>query len=541
MTSCLGVGIKHSNNQNNFYMAVKSKATQLSVKLDDLVLDINNPRFAELYSGSLNEDDLIEYLLYTEAAEEVAKAIVKAGEFHPDRPLWVIKDGKKFLVKDGNRRCSAVKALQLPGKYKLGLAKTTIKELPVLLYKSLTDVNDRILEEHAGNLFRRWERIAKALEVLKLADTGKWEEARELDSKPGELIKLASFYKEAVVFGGDDLRQLLRRGRGKTGGKTIIFERLFRDSKLCGYQFKNSPSFRIDVQDETKFSTYVLALIKYLKANPDTNTQSIDSNPNFLKLLAPYGFDPNAKTSTDADDTSGNTSDSVSSTGAGETEPGQGEGTVDLGVSGFGSGTLGSSGTTSRIGTVDSGGAPSDSGTAIAGSGGTGSSSGTAGSIGIGRGSVKKIPTIKRKALPPGLKSRIKEYFDIDPITQPNSKIAMARITFECILKYVVETTKFNGRTMMNKSGHFGLVYRKPPFADFTLMKTKFTELIVNTGDRTAFSAFDLDNLHTIVHNYKVNGISANAEQISYNLIGLIEFMLQSESDLLSSLNLTKL
>src|SRR5690554_2360490 len=105
-------------------MTLKPKATSLSIPLDDLVLDVKNPRFAELYSDSKNEDDLIEYLLYTEAAEEVAKGIVKVGEFYPDKPLWVLKLGEKYLVKDGNRRCSAVKALQLPGKYKLGLTKT---------------------------------------------------------------------------------------------------------------------------------------------------------------------------------------------------------------------------------------------------------------------------------------------------------------------------------------------------------------------------------------------------------------------------------
>jgi hypothetical protein len=493
---------------------MKSKSTSLSVKLDDLILDVKNPRFAELYGGSDSEDDLIEYLLYTEAAEDVAKAIVKVEEFYPDKPLWVIKQGEKYLVKDGNRRCSAVKALQMPGKYKLGLPKTIIRELPVLLYSNLSDIDERIVEEHAGNLFRRWERIAKALEVLKLADSGRWDEVRELDSKPGDLVKLASFYKEAVVFGGDDLRQLLRRGRGKTGGKTIIFERLFRDAKTCGYQFKNSPSFRAEIKDPVKFENYILALVKYLHAHPETTTDTVDKDSNFIKGLKDFGFDPSAKSTT-----SGSTSDS---SGSGGSSAG----------TGTGSGTGSSSGSTSNgsAGTRTSG----------SGSGSSGAGSGSS-SSGSSRGSIKKLPTIKRKGLPAGLKSRIQEYFDIDPVTQPNSKIAMARVTFECVLKYIVENTKFNGRTQMNKSGHFGSVYKRPPFADFTLMKTKFTELILNTGDRTAFTAFDLDNLHTIVHNYKVNGISANAEQISNNLIGLIEFMLQSESDLLTLLDLTKL
>lgn len=57
----------------------------------------------------------------------------------------------------------------------------------------------RISEEHAAPLFREWERIAKALQAHKLHSTGTSEEAlKEMDSSPGDLIRLACFYYEAV-------------------------------------------------------------------------------------------------------------------------------------------------------------------------------------------------------------------------------------------------------------------------------------------------------------------------------------------------------
>ena len=93
------------------------KSTPKTIHLDNLILDKENPRFAELYSGSEKEEDVIDYLLYNESAEDIAKAISKANEFYPDRPLWVLKEGKNYIVKDGNRRCAAVKALQYPSKY----------------------------------------------------------------------------------------------------------------------------------------------------------------------------------------------------------------------------------------------------------------------------------------------------------------------------------------------------------------------------------------------------------------------------------------
>jgi hypothetical protein len=103
------------------------KYIQKEIELDKLILDKENPRFAELYNGSDKESDIIQYLLFTESAEEVAEAISEAQEFYKDRPLWVYKlDDGKFLVKDGNRRCAAVKALQTPNKYDLGLSRFEI-------------------------------------------------------------------------------------------------------------------------------------------------------------------------------------------------------------------------------------------------------------------------------------------------------------------------------------------------------------------------------------------------------------------------------
>src|SRR5690606_13338164 len=271
---------------------MQKRSTLKYVNLQDLKLDINNPRFGELYNGSTNEEDLIEYLLYEEAAEEIVAAISKKNEFYEDKALWVIKDtDDKYIVRDGNRRCAAVKALQMPLKYKLSHDKMPFEQLPVYEYTDENELKSRIGEEHAASLFRSWERIAKALQILDLANNGKKDEMSSLDSRPGDFIKLGSFYKEAVKYGGDDLRKQLRRGRGKTGGKTIIYERLFRDAKLCGYKFKNSPNFKIDITDRPIFKIYVKALVKYIEAHPELRTSDIDNDKDFIRKLKKYGFD----------------------------------------------------------------------------------------------------------------------------------------------------------------------------------------------------------------------------------------------------------
>ena len=126
---------------------MSKKYTAKNIKLDELVLDKENPRFAELYNGSDKEEEIIDYLLWTESASEIAEAITTANEYYDDRPLWVYKDNGKYIVKDGNRRCSAVKALQQPNYYKLNHPKLEIKEKRL---KSLKGMVPSILEMGEG-------------------------------------------------------------------------------------------------------------------------------------------------------------------------------------------------------------------------------------------------------------------------------------------------------------------------------------------------------------------------------------------------------
>lgn len=493
---------------------MKSKSTPLNVKLEDLVLDKNNPRFAELYSGSDKEQDIIEYLLYTESADEVANAISDANEFYPDRPLWVLKDGDKYIVKDGNRRCASVKALKQPTKYDLDLPKLVFTELPVLLYANKNDLDTRIRQEHTSNLFKQWGRIAKALEVHRLYKTGSSAESMsELDSSPNELIKLASFYFEAVKIGGDDFKKLLRTGKGKSGGKTIIFERLFKYKSDCGYTFKRNNE--ITIKNKNQFESFIKAMVAYLRANPNTTSRELDKlKKSFLDKLKPYGFNikkpPSTTTSSGA-----STGTTTGGTGAADGSASSGSGTGD--------------------------GSPTDGGTDGAS---TSSSSGTSG--GSGRKSIKHRPIYQRKKIPSPLENLIQECYNLGQDNFPNAKTALTRVAFECTLKYIVENTKKSNGKAINTSNHFSLAYKNNkgkalPYTNFDVLKSKFTELITDTGIRKAFENFDLQLPHQIIHNYNVRAIPTDAKALCDNLIPLIEFMLQEESDLLTSINLTKL
>jgi len=446
--------------------------------INTLFLDSNNDRFAELYSGSDKENDLIEYLLYTEAAEEVAQNISSKG-YYPDEVLWVIKRASnEFLVKDGNRRCAAVKALMNPRKYGLNLPKTVIKKLPVIVYADENELERRIQEQHTHSLFREWDRIAKALKVYEMRNSGSSEAIlSEIDSNPAQLIKLANFYYTAVKIAGEDLKKLLRRGRGNTGGKTIIFERLFSYSKQCGYKFKNKPSYQIEILNKAQFTEYINALVAYLKDYPETKHQDIDNEKsNFLNRLKNYGFTQRSFAIKTTDKQKENENRDIY---------------------------------------IEK------------------------------RGTTKSRPVFTRKQVAPKLKRLIDECYNLDNSNFANAKVALARITFESVLKYVVEQTKYKNKELYSydyfRSAFFDNKGNRRKYTDFTTLKNKFVELIVKSGIKNSFKQFDLERLHQVIHNYKVGASPNDARTAAENLMPLIEFMLQDVNELILSLDTKKL
>lgn len=281
---------------------MNKKTTQKNIKIDDLILDHKNPRFADLYSGSNDQNELIQYLLFSESAEDIAKNIVNKDSYYSDELLWVIEKGNKFLVKDGNRRCAAVKALRQTNKYDLKLKSKKIDELPALIFQDKDYLSQRIREKHVSPLFKGWDRIAKSIEAYRQFENNtSLEELKSIDSSPKDLIKLASFYREAVKIKKDDFKKLLRKGRGAQGGKIIVFERMFKHCIDCGYYFQNKPKFTIKIRDEEKFQSYIKAMVEYLIAHPELSSRKMDNKNFSLEELKNYGFDTSNSTDEKSD------------------------------------------------------------------------------------------------------------------------------------------------------------------------------------------------------------------------------------------------
>ena len=87
--------------------------TRENIDLDNLQLDLQNPR---IISGCHNEADCLKALLQNNRSEmlNLTKDIAKIGI--SIFPIMVIKEGDKWIVRDGNRRIAALKMLNDPDR-----------------------------------------------------------------------------------------------------------------------------------------------------------------------------------------------------------------------------------------------------------------------------------------------------------------------------------------------------------------------------------------------------------------------------------------
>ncbi len=476
------------------------KYTEQKVNINNLILDDSNPRFAELYTGK-TESDLIEYLLYNEGAEEIAKEINEEEDFYSDKPLWVMPDDcnqNNFKVFDGNRRCAAVKALRHPNKFGLEIGKIELDELPVLVYNDINELRNRIRKEHTSSSFKEWSRIAKALEVYKMHKEGMvYDNLKEYDSDPSTLIKLASFYYAAVDVAGDNLKRLFKQGRGENRGRAVIFERLFDSvtTNTYGYRFEKKPSYQIKITNEQSFKNYIKAMVEILTTDSSITSRTIDDNKqSFLQRVNDciQNIVENEKDNT----TTNNKSPDNTKSSDISRSPGQSP--------------------SNNSNTSNTANSPKQSNK---------------------KGSVKTKPVVQRKSCNPAVVHMMNELYSI-PKDYPNAIIALSRAVLECIMKYVVEETKYNNKLLKN-TNHFQKLYSEPRvYCD--KLKDKLSETILNKKQKQTLTQFDLDKLHAVMHNPNVIADCALAQAQLTTLIPIIEFLLQDESDLLKELDVSK-
>lgn len=86
------------------------------MSIDNLKLDVRNPRFSYQSAKEMNQTEIVKYLIANHAVYELAKAIAINGYLLNEEPI-VSKEGDSYVVLEGNRRVAACKILLNPYKY----------------------------------------------------------------------------------------------------------------------------------------------------------------------------------------------------------------------------------------------------------------------------------------------------------------------------------------------------------------------------------------------------------------------------------------
>lgn len=117
-----------------------------TIKIENIFLDLNNPRYVEQQS----ESDAIAYLIDNEDIKPLAKNIAEIGSISPLELMALVPHPKaknSYVTAEGNRRLCALKLLIDPdkaknkkdkeyfNKLKIGM-KSKIAEIPAIIFKS---------------------------------------------------------------------------------------------------------------------------------------------------------------------------------------------------------------------------------------------------------------------------------------------------------------------------------------------------------------------------------------------------------------------
>lgn len=129
-------------------MANKEKIT---IKLNNLKFDAQNPRLPMRLQGVTDENKVIDYMVKYGNVTELMLSIGETG-YSEAEPLLVVKEGTdKYIVVEGNRRLAALKLLNDSELTKVRIqsinsvvsgAKYIPEEVPCIVYASREDVLD---------------------------------------------------------------------------------------------------------------------------------------------------------------------------------------------------------------------------------------------------------------------------------------------------------------------------------------------------------------------------------------------------------------
>lgn len=137
------------------------------LSIDNLKLDVKNPRFSYQSTKEMNQTEIVKYLIENHAVYELAKAIAINGYLLNEEPI-VCKEEDSYVVLEGNRRVAACKILLNPYKFlSPQRAKELSKYAPIddkircNIAPTRRDADTLIYNKHTGIPLQKWDKVSQ--------------------------------------------------------------------------------------------------------------------------------------------------------------------------------------------------------------------------------------------------------------------------------------------------------------------------------------------------------------------------------------------
>lgn len=145
----------------------QDKWKEQKIEVNQLELDPKNIRLGVTYNS---QGEIINDLFINEAAMNILENIAEIGYF-PDEPPVVVKEGRKFIVLEGNRRVASLKAMIdpniAPPTYsarieKLMKNRIAIKKVTVHIATSRDEAMEYLAAKHTKTTRKPWSALRRA-------------------------------------------------------------------------------------------------------------------------------------------------------------------------------------------------------------------------------------------------------------------------------------------------------------------------------------------------------------------------------------------
>ncbi len=253
------------------------KVQKIDISLIDL--DTQNPRFLLLYKDSHSQDDIIKYLLKNENALELVKSIYDNKDFFEDSFCYVLENNDRYIVKEGNRRIAALKALAEPSKYLSGLKYEPflVSSVNCLVYNNIKALNEKIFNRHTQIEVKGWSRLAQGAAIQEyLNKGGRLSDLNNIKDYKNvyRLFKLWEATNQIDAEHSNKFKEMLIEWK-----RAAIVERFFSKEDLLkqmGFVFNKDLS--VDILDKTVFINSINIFIKWLQPSNKITAHNINKS-----------------------------------------------------------------------------------------------------------------------------------------------------------------------------------------------------------------------------------------------------------------------